>query len=113
MKIKIINDRLDQISKLSDDWNGFGAKPFSKDLIERCKTIIQDLSFLPDIYPTGRQSIQFQYELQDKSYLEFEVFETKISYLRVPQRKYADAVTGEIHVTDIEKIKEIVRSFYE
>ncbi len=112
MNLGMVTNKLDQISKLKNDWNGYGAKAFSMDLIERCKAIVHALSVVPEVYPTGRQSIQFQYELEDRSYLEFEIFETKIIYLQVPQRKYTDAVSGEIPVADVEKIKEIVSNFY-
>lgn len=104
--------RLNEIAQLQYDWNGYGAKEFSKELIEKCRCIIRSLPAMPEIYPTGRQSIQFQYELADKSYLEFEIFETKIMCLQVPQRRYSDAIAEELSVTDIDRIKEIVSRFY-
>lgn len=105
--------RLDQISELEDDWNGYGAKHFSPELIKKCKDIINALNFQPKVFPTGRQSLQFQYELEDRSYLEFEIFQGKISCLQVPQRRYLDAQTCEFSTSEIEKIKEIVKKFYE
>lgn len=104
--------RLEEIAELQYDWNGYGAKEFSKTLIEKCKCIVRSLPVCPEIYPTGRQSVQFQYELKDKSYLEFEIFEAKTVCLQVPQRKYSDAITEEFSEFEIEKIKEIVSNFY-
>ncbi len=40
--------------------------------------ILKMLPILPDIFPTFRDSIQFEYEKSDGEYLEFEVFEDKI-----------------------------------
>lgn len=104
--------RLDQIAKLEENWNGYGARPFSQDLVDKCKDIISELELQPKIFPTGRQSIQFQYELEDRSYLEFEIFREKISYLEVPQRRYSDARTFEFPISETKRIKEIIKEFY-
>lgn len=40
--------------------------------------VLKMLPILPDIFPTFRDSIQFEYEKSDGAYLEFEVFENKI-----------------------------------
>lgn len=104
--------RLKEIEELPYDWNGYGAKPFSTMLIDKCQGIANALTHQPQIYPTGRQSIQFQYELEDRSYLEFEIFENKTMCLCVPKRVYSDAKTMEITDSEEENIKEIVDSFY-
>lgn len=104
--------RLQDIEKLEKDWNGYGANCFSGELIDKCEKIVGNLPVQPAIYPTGRNSIQFQYELADRSYLEFEVFERKIACLEVPKRIYSDAV--ELTITDSEelRVREIVEKFY-
>lgn len=104
--------RLKDIENLEFDWNGYGAKPFSSTLIDKCESIVNVLPVQPSIYPTGRNSIQFQYELSDRSYLEFEIFEEKTMCLQVPKRIYSNAV--ELELTDAEnyRIKEIVDDFY-
>ena len=104
--------RLKEIENLENDWNGYGAKPFSETLIDKCKRIVSSLSVQPSIYPTGRNSIQFQYELSDRSYLEFEIFENKTMCLQVPERIYSKAVECELVDSEDEKIKEMVDNFY-
>lgn len=104
--------RLDEISKLEENWNGYGAKAFSQELIGKCKDIINNLEFQPKIFPTGRKSVQFQYELEDRSYLEFEIFEDKISCLEVPKRIYSNAHTFEFPISEAQRIEEIVKKFY-
>jgi len=104
---------MDDIEALKDDWNGYGAKMFTSDLINMCTSLIESLEFQPEIYPTGRSSIQFQYELDDRSYLEFEIFETKIDCLMVPRRNYYNAENYSLSTSSIDKIKEIVQTFYE
>lgn len=67
--------KLDEISKLKDDWNKNGAKGFSEEIIDNMKKILLDLYFQPEIYPTANESIQFEYENNRGDYLEFELFE--------------------------------------
>lgn len=105
--------RLEQISHLTDDWNGYGAKSFPSALVKKCQSIFLALPVAPHIYPTGRQSIQFQYELPDRSYLEFEIFEKRTTCLLVPQRQYGRAETKEFTSHEKEKITEMVIKFYE
>ncbi len=104
--------RIEEIASLEYDWNGYGASPFSHGLIAKCKEIVKNLEIQPQIYPTGRKSIQFQYELSDRSYLEFEIFEDKTLCLIVPKRVYKDARTLEFHDRENIKIKEVITEFY-
>ena len=64
----------------------------------------------PSIFPTGRSSIQMQYELADNSYLEFEIFLDKIVFLEVPKREYSKATEGIIN--SYEQMEKMVKQFY-
>ena len=108
LNLKKIND----ISLLKENWNGYGALTFSKETILTAQNVISLLSKQPDLYPTGRDSIQMQYELPDNSYLEFEVFKDKIIYLEVPERKYVLARTNTFSKSEIHKLNSIVQNFY-
>lgn len=105
-------ERLKDIGNLEQDWNGYGAKPFSDTLIDKCEKIVSLLPVQPSIYPTGRNSIQFQYELSDRSYLEFEIFEKRTMCLQVPKRIYSEAKEMELKEAEDAQIKEIVENFY-
>lgn len=39
-------DKLEEISELKENWNGYGAKPIDKDLINECWYIVNQL-FVP------------------------------------------------------------------
>jgi hypothetical protein len=65
------------IKQLPVDWNGKGSVTFSEALIQKVFTIVRELQIQPDIFPTGRNSIQLEFEIGD-DYLEFEIFEDKI-----------------------------------
>lgn len=69
---------LQNISNLPNNWNNNGAKSFPACLIQKCKDIVDQLSVKPLITPTACDSIQFEYELDNGDYLEFEIYEDKI-----------------------------------
>lgn len=104
--------RLSQIGKLKYDWNGYKAQPFQSRLIKKCKKILQGLYPVPNIYPTGRRSIQFEYEKEDKSYLEFEIYIDKTHYLEVTCRNYDSAISEEIRENEKERIHQLTKEFF-
>ena len=53
-----------------------------------------------------------QYELEDRSYLEFEIFEEKIICMKVPKRVYAKASVEIMRTLDMDIINTIVKEFY-
>lgn len=79
-KVKNINSIL-SFKKFESNWNGEGAEPFSENIIQKSLNIINtpSLKFQPEVFPTARQSIQFEYEKSNGNYLEIEIFEEKYS----------------------------------
>jgi len=95
--------RLKNIEKLEFNWNGYNAKPIPKEIIEKVKEVIIKLGNdkQPEIFPTGRETIQIQYEYRKKKlyfelennvsipkakeiremYIEFEFFKERIKCL--------------------------------
>lgn len=88
--------KLHDMRSLKQNWNGYDAPPIPPALIEYVKEIIEKLSYQPFMAPTGRKTIQFDYELSDESYLGFEIYEDKISMLYVPQRKYKESLSKDL-----------------
>lgn len=106
-------DKLYDIRHLKEDWNGYGSKCISESVIEMSEFIIKNIYNQPQMYPTGRSSIQMQFELEDRSYLEFEIFEEKVVCMKVPQRIYKNASFEVMHGVNMELINKIVKEFYE
>lgn len=65
--------KLRNILKYGENWDGDGGKPFDTKLIEATKNILLGISVQPEIFPTGRGSIQMEYEGTNESYLEIEI----------------------------------------
>jgi hypothetical protein len=80
-------NKLDEILEMEANWDGYGANPFPLKHIQICKKILNNLSIQPDIFPTGRDSIQFEYE-NDEHYLEFEIFLDRVEvYEEIGEKK--------------------------
>lgn len=112
-KEQLVNlDRLSEISKLSRNWDGHNSAQINSTVIENARTFIKKIYKQPVVFPTGRNSIQMQYELTDNSYLEFEIFGNKVLCMKVPKRVYANATFEKFDNLQMERANEIVKEFY-
>ena len=101
--------RLYLFFELDYNWDGYGADPFDKKLIEKCMHIVKQLNYQPKIFATARDSIQFEYEKDNGHYLEMEIFMNRIEYLEeLPLGK-----TEEGEIKTIEEMNMMVNRFYE
>ncbi|WP_445381586.1 hypothetical protein [Robiginitalea sp. IMCC43444] len=73
-------DTLDEFLGFPENWNGHHGEKFSAPLIGRVKSLVQELKFQPEIFPTGRGSIQLEYD-HNENYLEIEIFENQVQVL--------------------------------
>ena len=109
---------LDEISKLEDNWDGYGAEAFSSKHIALAKDIVTRLPYQPEIFPTPR-SIQFEYTLDNNDYLEFELFEDGYIVGFIIARYYKDYQDTRSSHYDmftnitVDQVIERVREFYE
>ena len=125
--IRFINQRkkqknmakLHEYSQLEDNWNLDGAKCFSKKLIDLTWEKIDELEIQPEVFPTMRESIQFEYEKENGDYLEFEIYEDKIEVFCIldkGEKEYmltvSDDLNGIVNKFHGEK-KEGTNNFYE
>ena len=69
--------KLESFSSLEDGWNGPASLKPTQEIINRTKALIELLRIQPEIFPTGRNSIQLEYE-RGNSYFEIEIFKDKI-----------------------------------
>lgn len=68
--------KISLIASLQDNWNGNGALAYSAALIEKIKSVVLALVRQPEIFPTAANSIQLEYDGDENSYLEIEIFES-------------------------------------
>lgn len=91
-------------AKLKDGWNGPSSVRVSEKTIKKAISFSYLLPFRFDVFPTGRNSVQFEYETK-KEYIEFEIFENSYSYLK---EDYVTDKTEErtFDLVDLDKILE-------
>lgn len=100
--------RIMEIRQLQDNWNGNNASKFSEKLLEIAKELVMNTGIQGEIFPTARDSIQFEYENEAGDYLELEVFEDeKIKVFSFSHD--GKPTTQNVPICDINKV---VNSFY-
>ena len=87
---------------------GMGQGNFSPSLINKCQEIAKSLPVEMTIYPTGRQSIQFQYD-KNGDYLELEVYEDHTFCLCMFKRNYGQAKTIRLTNDKAEEIRKYIQ----
>lgn len=71
-------DFLQEIKNYGENWDGEGAKPFDAGFIQEITDLVSTLKLQPDIGPTGRGSIDFEYGSRKNGhkYLGIEIYES-------------------------------------
>lgn len=98
---------LKSFRELQIGWDGFEAPQIPDSLIDKALTIIKKLTYQPSIFPTARESIQFEYEKGNDDYLEFEISLDKITMLLEINNNYYPKT-----INNIDEIPEAVREFF-
>ena len=75
--IELINS----FKKLKPNWDTYNGLEINTEIIHKSIILLWQINNLvPDIFPTGRGSIQFEFERKNGDYLEFEIFQDEITY---------------------------------
>lgn len=110
IKKKVKNGiKLSSYRNLDFNWNNNQEEPFPHTLLKKCQSLINDLIIQPDVFPTGRGSIQFEYEKKNGEYLEFELYEDKIEYFYMDEN---DEEKEDILPFNIDILNRLVIEFY-
>ena len=111
-------DRLEQLRKLESNWDGYGAKNLPDEVIDKAEAIARQMKHRMEIFPTGRETVQFEYTKPDTGdYIEIEVYKNKIGVLEVPgkvdyaKRQYE--LANEYDLKDDTLLNIIIDNFFE
>lgn len=103
--------KLEEIKSLKRNWNGNNAKPVPRKIINKTKTLLINLDRQPQIFPTANDSIQLEYDGENKSYLELQVTKKNtLSFYKVD--KTGKETEGNISASSF-SINNLVEEFYE
>ena len=103
--------KLDEIKSLKRNWNGNKAKPITKKIVNKTKSLIINLEKQPQVFPTANDSIQMEYDGDNNSYLEFQITkENNLSYFKIDRN--GKETSGIIPVSSF-ALNALVKEFYE
>lgn len=105
---------LQQCTSLKDNWNGYNVSKFNKQVIDNCYKLAKILQYKLEVFPTARDSIQFEYSfITDKvnNYLELEVYADKIDVFIVYDRNYQSAINFSVSLNNINMINTYIQDF--
>lgn len=69
---------LQSFKRLGANWNDNAARSFPEELIQKVSRILRKMEYQPQIFPTGRNSIQLEFVSRNDDYLEFEIYTDRI-----------------------------------
>lgn len=102
--------KLDEIAALKENWNGYGAAPFSSGLLARARSLIASLPIQPEVFPTADDSIQIEFDGPERSYLEIQITEgAEYDALRIDRQGLESVFRVP---ADSSALGQLVRDFY-
>jgi hypothetical protein len=91
---------------LKSNWDTYNGIEIKEEVIKKSILFLSQLKTeIPDVFPTGRGSIQFEFEKSNGNYLEFEIFPEKINYLLKAQ------VFKEGEISNQEQIESLINIY--
>lgn len=97
---------LRNLANLKSNWNGYGGEPIDQDVIDRTEKMLSDLDYQPQIFPTGRGTIQIEYFKDDDNLIEIEISNEEIFVYKVQNGKdFEDSV-------EFDSLSKMITSFY-
>lgn len=84
-------EKVGKTQSLRYNWDGKKGSVFSKRVINKVKAILPLLDIQPHVTPTGRNSFYLQYELPNKSVINFEISEKVLYMVTIPYGVYNES----------------------
>lgn len=105
-QLKINKRKLESIRKLRSNWNNYDGEAFEESLISNIEKILSDLDYQPQIFPTGRGTIQIEKYIDEENLIEIEISNTEIFAFQV---KNGEETEREI---DVDEINSLISGLY-
>ena len=105
-QLKANKRKLRAIKRLEKGWNGYNGEAIDEKLISMVENLLSHLDYQPQVYPTGRGTIQIETYFDKNNFLEIEV-SLEDAYLY--QVKNRVELEKEI---DISEINDIINDLY-
>lgn len=78
-------EKIYRFASYTNNWDGYGAPPIDKKVIDKSIKFIFEKNLItqPSVFPTGRGTIQFEFEPDENHYMEIEIFKNYLNYLSI------------------------------
>lgn len=104
-------EKLDYMSELSDNWDGYNAKKFSKETLENTKKVLSNLICnQPNIFPTAESGVQMEFYLGVK-YLQIVIIDNAVEYFQTDGENLDKDIYDEFEY-NVDKIINIITAFF-
>lgn len=90
-QLKINKRRLRSFKNFKTNWNGYSGEAFDEALIEKIEDILSDLDYQPQIFPTGRGTIQIEKYIDDDNLIEIEISNKEVFAYQVKKGNEKEA----------------------
>ena len=97
-QLKFNKRKLNAIKELKTGWNGYNGNEIKQEIISKLEGIISKLDYQPQIFPTGRGSVQIEKYLDDNNLVEIEISENEVFAYQV---KNGEEIEKEISISEI------------
>lgn len=104
--LKLNKQRLESFKALSNNWNGYQGQPIHEGIIEYVNNILSELEYQPQIFPTGRGTLQLERYFDEDNFYEIEAFENE-AYVYISK----NGVESEKEISH-EDITKVINEFY-
>jgi hypothetical protein len=100
--------KLDMMLNLKENWDENGAKPFSKELINKVRLLINKLiEHQPNIFPTLESNIQIEFYNGDDCYLQFVVSDNLVESYQTDGLNFENDIFEEFEYSEETIIKKV------
>lgn len=78
-------EKIYRFASYTNNWDGYGAPPIDKNVIDKSIKFIFEKNLItqPSVFPTGRGTIQFEFEPDENHYMEIEIFKNYLNCLSI------------------------------
>lgn len=77
-QLKLNKRKLQLFKDFKSDWNGSGGQIFEEALIQKIENILSNLEYQPQVFPTGRGTIQIEKYIDERNLIEIEISNNEI-----------------------------------
>lgn len=105
-KLKHNKRVLRSLANLKSNWNKYGADPIDPAVIDKTETMLSELDYQPQIFPTGRGTLQIEYFKDDNNLIEIEISNEEIFVYKVQNGEdFEDSI-------EFDELSEMITSFH-